>query len=238
MFTDILERTPGLKVMRITLDYYRSFKYQSAKEISNYCDKNGPPDLIVIDAPRDEETKYLHEAYGVLEEINNGRLEGSFNGNMIKRRMPRNIPIIVFSNSPPLIKALSPDRWVIKALINYDDNDEHDVYIQKAKVSSNVKEVLGNSVYWQNYTETVIDQELVDEYESQRLLMEMQVKNIELTKKLIKVEEDMTGETSKKLPGQVIEYGPVETSTLGKAPQYVMLSARYLLRKINQNKKA
>ena len=42
------------------IDSYRSFKYTSARLISNYIDKNGkPPKAFLIDAPRDEESKFL-----------------------------------------------------------------------------------------------------------------------------------------------------------------------------------
>jgi len=129
IFTDILEEHPKYECLTLMIDSYRSFKYTSARLISNYIDKKGkPPKAFLIDAPRDEESKYLHEIYGVLEEINNGRLFASFHGKIIKTRIPRGIPIIIFSNSPPIFHALSHDQWDIKAL--YCTIDNSDVYVQ------------------------------------------------------------------------------------------------------------
>ena len=48
IFVDLLERMPGVNALRITLDYYRSFKYQSSKEISDYKKRYGPPDVILV----------------------------------------------------------------------------------------------------------------------------------------------------------------------------------------------
>ena len=70
IFTDILEEHPEYECLTLMIDSYRSFKYTSARLISNYIDKKGkPPKAFLIDAPRDEESKYLHEIYGLLEEI-------------------------------------------------------------------------------------------------------------------------------------------------------------------------
>ena len=66
IFTDILEEHPKYECLTLMIDSYRSFKYTSARLISNYIDKKGkPPKAFLIDAPRDEESKYLHEIYGV-----------------------------------------------------------------------------------------------------------------------------------------------------------------------------
>jgi hypothetical protein len=57
---------------------------------------NKEPEALLIDAPRDEETKFLHEIYGTLEELNNGRVEGFFSGRRIKFRIKRGIPFLLF----------------------------------------------------------------------------------------------------------------------------------------------
>lgn len=237
IYTDILERTPGIKALRLTLDYYRSFKFQSAKLISDYSRRHGYPDVILIDAPRDEESKFLHDIYGALEEINNGRLEGSFGGKIIKDSIPRNVPIIVLSNSPPIEGALSEDRWDIMAIYNYvgDEGEKEEVYIQKARVSSNVKDITGNLVYWQNFIKTVIDLDIDQNYESGRLLAEMQRKNIKLTELLIKKEEALTKQKSKLLPGQIERWSGEKVATLSKAPSYVLLQARNKMKFMNKN---
>ena len=95
-------------VCRLSIDYNRSFKYLAAYDIKNYIEKfNTEPSVLMIDAPQDEETKFLHEIYGTLEELNNGRVEGFFGGCRIKFRIKRGIKIIVMSNSPPVLKSLS-----------------------------------------------------------------------------------------------------------------------------------
>lgn len=236
IFVDLLERKPELKVLRLTLDYYRSFKYQSAKDVSEYQKKNGPPDVILIDAPRDEETRFLHEIYAALEEMNNGRLEGQFQGKKIKDSMPRNIPIIVFSNSPPIIGALSDDRWDTMALYEYDDEEKRDIYIQKAIVSCNIKDVTGNLIYWSNYIQTKVDDEIGDEYASQRSLSEMQLKNIKLTERRMRIEESITNQHSKLKPGQISKESHMNVATQAKAPSYVLIKAKEKLKNFYRKK--
>lgn len=234
LFVDIIERDPELKVMRLPLDYYRAFKYQSAKLISDYKNNHGVPDVIVIDAPRDEETKYLHEVYAALEEINNGRLEGSFMGKMIKDSIPRGIPMVVFSNSPPIMGALSSDRWETMALYGYTSSTEQDIFIQKATTSCNIVDVTSSQIYWKNYTFTYNAENIGDEWESDRLLMEMQVKNIKTSENLMKLEIENFGE-SKINPGRISADGPMQVSAHNKAPSYVLIKAREKLKFIKKN---
>ena len=138
-----------------------------------------------------------------MEEINNGRLEGSFGGKQIKDSIPRNTPIVVFSNSPPIIGALSEDRWETMALYEYSGNENRDVYVQKAKVSCMVNDVAGGQVYWKNFTTTVVDNDIGDEYESDKILLLMQEQNMKITEKLIKAEEELTKQPSKMRIGQI-----------------------------------
>lgn len=72
--------------------------------------------VLMIDVPRDEETRLLHEIYGTLQNLNNGRVEDFFVSCRINFRTRRGIKIIVISNSPPVLKSLSNDRWQIKAI--------------------------------------------------------------------------------------------------------------------------
>ena len=236
IYTDILECIPGMRVLRITLDYYRSFKYQTAKMISEYKKSKGVPDVILIDAPRDEESKYLHQVYAALEEINNGRLEGSFGGKTIKDKMPRNIPIIVFSNAPPIIGALSTDRWQIMALYEYLGTEEKpDIFVQKAMVSSYIEDYAGGQIYWRNFTKTIVNPDIGDEHESDRILLDMQIKNIKLTEKQIQAEEQITKMPSKNKPGQITGWSPIDVSTFSNAPKYVKIKAKELIKKIKNN---
>lgn len=117
LLIDVLEMDPTYGVCRLSIDYSRSFKYLAAIDIKTFIEMRGIQSrLIMIDSPRDEENKFLHEIYGTLEEINNGRVEGFFSGSRIKIRIRRNIPIGVISNSPPVLKSFSSDRWDIKAI--------------------------------------------------------------------------------------------------------------------------
>lgn len=148
-------------VCRLSIDYNRSFKYLAAHDIKDYMEKfNSEPSVLMIDAPRDEETKYLHEIYGTLEELNNGRVEGFFAGRRIKFRIRRGIKIIVISNSPPVLKSLSSDRWQIKAI--FKSVDGKDRLVQQAKVSSNIISVTPPFCTWQNVTETVPQKNIPD----------------------------------------------------------------------------
>lgn len=205
----------------LTLDSYRSFKYTSAKFMVDHIEKNGkPPSAIIIDAPRDEETKFLHEVYGVLEELNNGRLFASFQGKIIQERTRRGIPIIVLSNAPPVLRALSEDRWDIKALFRTVDGK--DVYVQNARVSSNVKDVKNNSISWQNVVETIPYEKEGDTL-SDKLLFDMYTDNFLQMEKL---KEENVDEYYAIIPGVVKKWGPINTAPNHKAPEYILYQAQ------------
>ena len=218
LMTDVLEMDPNLGVCRISLDYSRAFKYLAALDIKTYVEQRGSePNLLIIDAPRDEESKFLHEIYGTLEEINNGRVEGFFSGSRIKMRIQRNIPIIVISNAPPVLKAFSRDRWDIKAI--YETVDGNDRFIQNAKAYSNINSVTGNIITWTNVVETVpyIPNEVI-EFESDQLLLDMYTRNIKDMKFAPSPNPD------KKYPlalGLVKIKASEQTVELRAAPEYV-----------------
>lgn len=191
-----------------------------------------PPSAIIIDAPRDEETKFLHDIYGVLEELNNGRLDGTFGGKTIKKRMPRGIPIIVFSNAPPITRAMSEDRWDIKAL--YRTTDGKDIYAQNARVSSNVKSILNNSITWQNVVETV-EYEKEGDTKSDKLLFDMYTDNF---LQMGKLKEQKVEGYFTILPGTLKKWGAEQTAPTHKAPEYILNQAQRFAQKsaININK--
>lgn len=219
MFTDILEEHPQYECLILMIDSYRSFKYTSARLISNYIDKKGrPPKAFLIDAPRDEESKYLHEIYGVLEEINNGRLYASFHGKIIKARIPRGIPIIIFSNSPPIFRALSNDRWDIKAL--YRTIDNCDVYVQNAKISSVIQKITYYSITWNNIIET-LPYELESDSKSDKMLFDMYTQNFIAMEK----EKELQG-CSEIIPGLIKKIGVGQTTPINKAPEYILFEAQ------------
>ena len=95
----------------LSVDYYISFKHNMAIDIENYINEHGKePKALIIDAPRDEETKYLHKIDGALEDLKNGRIFSSFGGKRIGKRIKIEKPIFVFSNSPPVFDTMSEDR--------------------------------------------------------------------------------------------------------------------------------
>ena len=171
----------------------------------------------MIDAPRDEETKYLHEIYGTLEELNNGRVEGFFEGRRIKFKIRRGIKIIVISNSPPVLKSLNSDRWQIKAI--FKSVDGKDRLVQQAKVSSNVTCVTPPLCTWQNVTETVPPENIADS-RSGNLLAEMFSKNYKDMKKRKEEIKDVNY-----IPGVVKSWSPEQTLELSQVPKYVKRQA-------------
>ena len=213
-------------VCRLSIDYNRSFKYLAAYDIKNYIEKfNTEPSVLMIDAPRDEETRFLHEIYGTLEELNNGRVEGFFAGRRIKFRIRRGIKIIVISNSPPVLKSLSNDRWQIKAI--FKSVDGKDRIVQQAKISSRIIYVVRPFCTWQNVTETVIPTNIPDS-KSGQLLLEMfsdNYKKMEENKKKSKILSD----DNNYIPGIVKSWAPEQTLELSRVPEYVKRQAQKFL---------
>ena len=135
---DVLCLDPKYKCLKLTIDSFRSMKYSAAKSILDYIDRRGhEPEALVIDASRDDEMRYLHEIYGILEQLNDGRLEGIFLGRNVSSRIKRKIPIFVFSNSAPLKSALSDDRWEIMHIIKVPSGTDY--FIQPCDVFTNVQ---------------------------------------------------------------------------------------------------
>lgn len=224
VLNDLLELDPSYNCILLPIDYSRSFKYIAVNLICEFIDNKGvPPNAILIDAPRDEESRYLHEIYGVLEELNNGRLFASFQGKTIKKRMRRGIPVIVFSNSPPITSSLSNDRLDIKAL--YRTVDETDVYIQNATVSSNVDMTNSNTITWQNFTETTVVEDTSSELLSDTLLLDMYTNNYIAMMKL-REEELRINRKTNIVPGVVKKWSAKQSAPTNKTPEYVLRQAQ------------
>jgi hypothetical protein len=219
-FSDVLELDKRYNCLMLSLDHYRSFKYSSAKQILNFINENHrPPSALIIDAPRDEETKFLHESYGVLEELNNGRLFATFQGKSIKERMPRGIPIIVFCNCAPQLSSLSKDRWDVKAL--FRSVDKKDIYIQSAKVLTEIKSSSNNSVTWETGLEIFWEPTSDSEKVSDKMLFDMHSNNsiaIEKTKSSYNPGSD--------LPGLIKKFSVTRTFPTFKAPEYIQRLAQ------------
>jgi hypothetical protein len=162
-----------------------------------------------------------------LEEINNGRLEGQFGFNIIKDSIPRGIPIIVFSNTPPILGALSLDRWDIMALYEFsgDITKEREIYIQKAIVSTNINQVTNSLIYYNDYIETIIQLDFENKFKSERLLLGMQILHIRMFKHLNR----LSGQEPILTPGHIKKDGIEKVSLLIKAPSYVLLKAKEII---------
>nr|ULD16102.1 hypothetical protein [Cylindrotheca closterium] len=148
-------------VCRLSIDYNRSFKYLAAYDIKNYIEKfNTEPSVLMIDAPRDEETRFLHEIYGTLEELNNGRVDSTFYGRF-KRLRFKSPHIIVFTNNVPNMSALSSDKFNLFALADKD----HDYTIVKCEVNLKIETYSKSLVTWYYKARVSSDQDQQDFYE-------------------------------------------------------------------------
>lgn len=186
---------PSYGVCRLTLDYHRSFKYISAVDIKSYIDTYGKePRVFLIDCPRYEESFFLHEIYSVLEELSNGRVEGSFSGRRLKFRIRRNIPIIVMTNSPPVLRSLSSDRWNIKAIVPVVS--ENDFIIQNAEIDTLIVDATHNLVTWSNVVQTLPISDSNCESELDYMLLNMYSSYCSLIKKQNELSTDFAFSSS------------------------------------------
>ena len=156
LFTNLLFMDPSKKVIYVELDYDRAFKMNLADEISDYKNRTGEfPEAIVLDIPRAEEAKNLHEIYAALETILDGRVGGRWSNTRHKFTMPRNIRVFVFSNCAPELNSFSLDRWKIFAL--FKSPIGNDVLIQRAKTEVEIVSASRkwNLVKWRTHIETL-----------------------------------------------------------------------------------
>lgn len=247
-FADFLDLSYDLDVLLLTIDHYRSFKHTMASDIENFIKEKGrEPAAFIVDAPRDEETKFLHEIYGALEELKNGRLFSVWGNQRIRKRIRREKPIFVFSNSPPTVAAMSSDRWDIKAL-TYSHGTK-DVICLDARVEANVNSWSNTTVTYQNVTETIsydalseADHLLAQDYESDMILFEMYTTNYLAMYKESKEQENKMIKERLKIPGQdLIVPGVIKkwdrrrTVRLNNAPENIL--AKYE-KKVAQNQKS
>lgn len=152
--------------------------------------------------------------------MNNVRVEGFFGGRRIKFRIRHGIKIIVISNSPPVLKSLSSDRWRIKAI--FKSVDGKDRLVQQAKVSSNVTCVTPPLCTWQNVTETIPPENIPDS-RSGKLLAEMFSKNY---KDMKKRKEEIKDVNYNYIPGVVKSWASEQTLELFKVLEYVKKQAQ------------
>lgn len=226
LMTDKLEFHPDFNVLRLSIDHHRAFKYFSALSIKRYVDeKRKEPDLIIIDAPRSEESKFLHEIYGTLEDINNGRVEGSYGVSSIKMRIRRKIPIVVISNSPPQIGSMSHDRWDIKAIFKSVSGEDR--MIQDAKVFSNVLRSNNTLTTWQDVIQTkeFDTEKYSSDIDHDRILMDSTIKNYQdmlenYNSMPIQTEEQKRKKAAYK-PGVLKQYSTLKTAPTHKAPEHI-----------------
>lgn len=225
---------PKLKVISLSVDSYDRFKAQSIKALNNFHDQERQwPQAILIDTPRDEETKHLHEIYGVLEKLNDGYLTSYFGGNEQKLTMDIGIPIIIFSNSVPTRGALSDDRWDIFSIHNIQVEQE-DYILMKATVESWINSYSRSTVTWQNKVITTVPgirerKSDLSTYESDDMLLKMYILNKETIKKFSGsatetwITNPNNGSKTKKYKNGIIEsYGEERAATLNNAPEVVI----------------
>ena len=124
-----------------------------------------------------------------------------------------------------MLKALSSDRWQIKAI--FKSADGKDRLVQQAKVTSKINDVTLPFCTWQNVTETVLPDSF-DETLSGKMLEEMFLSNYEEMKnKKENIYEFNKDE--KYVPGIVKSWSPEQTLELFKVPEYVKRQAQKLL---------
>ena len=150
----ILRKDPSMNTIILSVDSYDRFKAQSIRSLNRYKKTRKVwPSAILIDSARDEETKHLHEIYGILEKLNDGYLTSFFGGREEILEMKIGIPIIVLANSIPTLGALSEDRWDILA-IHKSYCDKEDYIIQRASVNCVIVHASNTAVVWRNQVTT------------------------------------------------------------------------------------
>lgn len=223
-FTNILVRDPRNKSIFVSVDYDRSFKMNLAEEISKYISTNGEePEAIVLDIPRAEETKNLHEIYASLETIMDGRVRARFGGKSISFWIKEDIRIFVFSNCAPDLNSMSHDRWRIFAL--FESPVEKDILIQRAETRISIIKVKRNIVTWQTLIKTLPLEEtlpkldLVNAKKSDCILAVSYLINYLAMRK---VERKNNNPTLSITPGIIAKWGLNRTTTTNKAPESVL----------------
>ena len=215
LFCDVLLRSPWTKSVLVGLDHHRAFKMNLADGIADFIEDHGEePEAILLDIPRAEESRFLHEIYAALEEVQNGRVVARFGNRSRCFSIRRNIRVLVFSNCPPDVSEMSRDRWKIFGL--FRSLDEKDVLIQE--VETRPKIVLSSKMFvtWQHEIETIPLSSLVVEKKSDEILKMSFLINF-LTMKMIK---EKTGDLMMK-PGVLKKLGFERTATATQAPESI-----------------
>jgi len=223
-FTNLLVRDPRSKAIFVSVDYDRSFKMNLAEEISNYISRNGEePEAIVLDIPRAEETKNLHEIYGALEDIMNGRVRARFGNKSYSFWIKEDIRIFVFSNCAPDLNSMSHDRWKIFAL--FESPVGKDVLIQRAETRISIVRFKRNIVTWKTLIKTL---------PLEKTLPKLDLKNAEKSDCILaysylinylamrKLERKNNNPTLSKVPGIIAKWGLERTTTANNAPESVL----------------
>lgn len=224
-------------------------------EINQYKDTYGDwPKALIIDVPRDEETKNLHEIYGVLEKLNDGVITSNFGGRRKSLRMDIGIPIIIFTNSAPIQGALSLDRWDILALhkvkmrivTDVTIKDEEDYYLFQAESESWIVAHTSSTVTWQNKITTTAPKPTERKsdgtrFESDTMFREMFLNHRENIKKypaLVSqewIENPIDGSRVRTNSNGVVEcYGSERASVIAKAPEPVIKWFTHVRKNINK----
>ena len=223
-FTNLLVRDPRTKAIFVSLDYDRSFKMNLAEEIFKYISENNEePEAIILDIPRAEETKNLHEIYGALEEILNGRVRARFGSQSLSFWIREDIRIFVFSNCAPDLNSMSHDRWKIFAL--FESPVGKDVLIQRAETRISFVKFKRNIVTWKTLIKTLPLEDTLPKLDlgnakkSDCILGYSYLINYLAMKKM---ERKNNNPTLSIKPGIVSKWGLKRTTTISKAPESVL----------------
>ena len=213
LLTDVLTYDNRTKSVFVGIDYGRAFKMNLAEAIEDFIQKNScEPETIILDIPRAEESGHLHQIYGALEEVQNGRINARFGSKSLSFRIDRNIRILVFSNCPPDLNQMSLDRWKIFAL--FECVSGKDVLIQEAKVSPQLVRYGEGIVTWRHQIETIFLNNLDVIKDSDKILKFSFLCNFMMMKML--QENDSTVK-----PGVLISLGPERTAMATQAPESI-----------------
>ena len=86
-------------VCRLSIDYNRSFKYLAAYDIKNYIEKfNTEPSVLMIDAPRDEETRLVLPSTIYYPPLVDVRVSGFIEALEEDKELKKFITILVCTN--------------------------------------------------------------------------------------------------------------------------------------------
>lgn len=220
--TNLLGRDPRENVVFVSLDYDRAFNMNLAEDVMNHIKKTGDqPSAIILDIPRAQESKHLHEIYAGLEEIVNGRAVARFGNKRVKSWIDENTPIIVFANCAPVLSSFSDHRWRIFSV--FKSPLGNDFLLQRAKVNIQIVAFKkGTIVTWRTQTETLSLVNTQSEMEFSRKSDRILVFSYMINYLVMRKNRNNNPILETPEPGIIKHWGPERTTTTSKAPEGVL----------------